>query len=322
MNLNLYDSDLNRIAIIGNNYVSCLWSEGYNTVENFTLELRETEEYKKKIRADCYVGRSDRKTLMVIKTVEFANHTIIASGKQATRVLDDVAFVGAIESGAMVDTSIKNAYNNSSKYPNVEFVETGLQIPYPEQIENKSILSLCETMAQKTDMGFRAKKDNRTILIEFYKPTQNPNLIFSEKFGNLFLESVTMSTENLKNCAIVIGAEQKNVVVDLSSSQKKLELIVDESGTQKEESETDQSYENRLRAIGTEKLLEQQETFNCAFAPHSDDFGKKYDLGDILTIYLTDFEIKLQARVSRFTQKSQNNKTTTTIQVGKITVKR
>ena len=83
MNLDLYDKDLNRIAIIGEQYISCLWSEGYNTIENFSLELVETEEYMKKVRSDCYVGRADRKTLMVIKTVEITNGKIVASGKQS-----------------------------------------------------------------------------------------------------------------------------------------------------------------------------------------------------------------------------------------------
>lgn len=44
MNLNLYDADLNRIAIIGDQYISCLWSEVYNTVGNFSLELVATDE--------------------------------------------------------------------------------------------------------------------------------------------------------------------------------------------------------------------------------------------------------------------------------------
>ena len=48
MNLNLYDHDLNRIATIGNRFVSCLWSEGYNTTQDFCLELVETEEYTRK----------------------------------------------------------------------------------------------------------------------------------------------------------------------------------------------------------------------------------------------------------------------------------
>ena len=52
MNLNLYDADLNRIAIIGEQYISCLWSEGYNTIENFSLELIATDEYKRKISVE------------------------------------------------------------------------------------------------------------------------------------------------------------------------------------------------------------------------------------------------------------------------------
>lgn len=326
MNLNIYDENLNRIAAIGNRYVSCLWSEGYNTVENFTLELIATDEYKKKIRTDCYVGRDDRKTLMVIKTVQIVGGKIVAIGKQASRVLDDVSFVGTIESGSMIDTSIKNAYNSSSKYRNLEFAETDLQIPYNHQISNKSILELCETMCQNEDVGFRVVRSHGEMIAEFYMPNQDPNLVFSEKFGNLSVDSVSLSTENLKNYAIVLGQgegeNRKRVYVDKTNGDDRRDLIVDANDIQKEEGETDEIYNSRLVARGIEKLLEKQKTFSCAFTPHAKEFGIKYDLGDILTIYLTDFGINLQARVSRFTQKSQKNNVTTTIEVGQITIKR
>ena len=326
MNLNLYDKDLNRIAIIGSQYISCLWSEGYNTIENFTMELVATDEYKKKIRSDCYVGRNDRKTLMVIKTVEIANGKIVASGKQAGRVLDDVSFVGTIESGSVIDTSIKNAYNNGNKYRNLEFSDTNLQIPYNHQISNKSILKLCEIMCQSEDVGFRVIRNNGTMYTEFYRPEYSPNFVLSEKFGNLSIDSISISTEKLKNYAIVLGegeGENRNkVYVDSTNGEERRDLIVDASDIQKEENETDESYNSRLVARGIEKLLENQQTFSCAFAPYAKDFGVKYDLGDILTVYLTDYGLTLQSRVSRFTQKSQNNKTETTIEVGKITIKR
>lgn len=99
MNLNLYNEDLQRISIIGTNFVSCLWAEGYNTTEDFTLEVQATKEYKSKLKPDCYVGRDDRKTLMVIKSIETAGNKIVATGKQATRILDDVAFVGTLPEG-------------------------------------------------------------------------------------------------------------------------------------------------------------------------------------------------------------------------------
>lgn len=326
MNLNLYDKDLNRIAIIGSRYISCLWSEGYNTIENFTVELAETEEYKKKVREDCYVGRGDRPTLMVIKTVKIANGKIVASGKQAGRVLDDVSFVGTITSGSRIDTSIKKAYNNSSKYRKLEFADTNLGVAYNHTISDKSILGLCTTMCQGEDVGFKAIKSNGAVTVIFYKPEYNPNLILSEKFGNLSLDSICMSSENLKNYAIVLGAGEKEnraiVYVDQTNGDDRRELIVDARDLQRNENETEQSYNDRLYARGVEKLMEKTGTFSCAFTPYAKDFGYRYDLGDILTVYLTDYDMKLQARVSKFTQKSQNNNVTTTIEVGQITIKR
>lgn len=326
MNLNLYDADLNRISIIGDQYISCLWKEGYNTVGNFSLELVATDEYKKKVSTDCYVGRSDRKTLMVIKTVESSNGRIVASGKQATRVLDDVSFIGTIESGSVIDTSVKNAYNNSSKYRNVEFAETDLGVKYPHQISHKSFLELCQIMGQSEDVGFRAVRDSGVVKIEFYQPDENENLVFSEKFGNLSVDSVSTSTENYKNYAIVLGmGDGKNrivVNVDLTNGRTRRDLIVDADDLQLEDGETTESYKSRLYARGIEKLLEHTKTLLCKFEPNSNDFGVKYDLGDILKIYLTDYGITLKARVSEFSQKSQRNKTTTTIKVGYITIKR
>lgn len=325
MKLNLYDKDLNRIAIIGEQYISCLWSEGYNTIENFTMELVETEEYRKKVRSDCYVGRDDRKTLMVIKTVEITNGKIVASGKQAGRVLDDVSFIGTISGGSMIDTSIKNAYNSSNKYNKLEFADTNLGVRYPSQISNKSILELCTTMCQSRDVGFRVIKNDGSLLASFYKPEQKPNLVFSEKFGNIIVKSISLSTENLKNYAIVLGTgegeDRTKVYVDKTNGEDRRYLIVDANDIQPEENETIESYNCRLEARGMEKLLEKQKTFSCAFTPYANDFGIKYDLGDILTLFLNEYGIKLESRVSKFTQKSQNNKTETTVEVGQVTIR-
>lgn len=326
MNLNLYDADLNRIAIIGEQYISCLWSEGYNTIENFTIELVETDEYKKKLSVDCYVGRNDRNSLMVIKTVQISGGKIVASGKQATRVLDDVPFIGTISSGSDIDTSVINAYNNSDKYRNVEFSSTSLGVKYNHQISNKSFSELCEIMAQSENVGFRSILKGGIISIEFYQPVEKENLVFSQKFGNLTVEAVSISSENYKNYAIVLGEgegdNRTRVFVDLTNGGERRSLIVDAKDLQLEEGETIEKYKERLASRGVEKLLERTKTFSCDFTPYASEFGKKYDLGDVLTIYLTDYGITLKARVARFTQKSQKNKTETTIQVGQITIKR
>lgn len=326
MNLNLYDENLERVAVIGDRFISCMWSEGYNAVQPFTLELQETDEYRKKIRPDFYIGRTDRKTLMVIKTVQIKDGKITVSGKQATRVLKDVAFVGTINGGSVATEAIRTAYNGSSKFYNTEFASDDISDVYVEEIANKDFLELCTTMCQSADIGFRAVKNQNKVMVKFYKPVANPNLIFSEDYGNLVLQSITLSTENLKNYAIVLGEgdneSQIRIDIDLTNGELRREMIVDAKSLRKEDGETDEAYLARLRAHGMEKLLSQTRTWETSILPVADDFGTRYDLGDILTIRLPQYGLQLQTRVSRFTQKSQNNKTTTTVEVGEITVTR
>lgn len=326
MNLNLYDTQMNRIAIIGSQFISCLWSEGYNTTQAFTLELQITSEYKKKVKPDCYVGRTDRKTLMVLKTVQIQNGRIVATGMQAARCLDDVPFVGTISAGANVAQSIKEAYDGGDGYTAFSFADGTLTDTYGHDISNKSILALCEKMGQETDVGFRTVRSGGGIVTEFYKPEENPNLVLSERFGNMTVDGITLSTQNWKNHAIVLGAgegeDRIKAEVDISNGEQKRTLIIDARDLTQEDEETAEAYTSRLVARGVEKLLECQKTWECAFLPHASEFGSRYDLGDILTVYLQDYDLKLKARVTRFTQKSQKNKTSTTIEVGNITITR
>lgn len=325
MNLNLYNEDLERISIIGTNFVSCLWAEGYNTTEDFTLEVQATEEYKSKLKPDCYVGRDDRKTLMVIKSIQTVGATIIATGKQATRVLDDVAFVGTISEGSLIDSSVKSAYNVSSKFQNLEFADTNLGVKYDNQISHKSFLELCEIMCKDKDVGLKVIRQNGGLIAEFYKPTSDSKAKLSQSFGNVKIDDIILSTENYRNYAVVLGeGEEDNrtrVNVDLTNGEKRRELIVDARDLRQEDGETIVGYKKRLYARGVEKLLGQQKTWECAVLPLSKEFGVKYDLGDMVDIVLNGYGIKLQARISRFTQKQQRNQLETIVEIGNITIR-
>lgn len=325
MNLNLYNENMQRISIIGTNFVSCFWAEGYNTTEDFTLEVQATKEYKSKLKPDCYVGRDDRKTLMVIKSIQTVDNKIIATGKQATRVLDDVAFVGTLPEGSIIDTSVKNAYNNSNKFHNLEFASTNLGVKYDQQISHKSFLELCTVMCQSEDVGLRVIRQNGGLVAEFYKPESNSNIKLSESFGNVKVNDIILSTENYRNYAIVLGeGEDENrtrVNVDLTNGETRREIIVDARDIQKEEGETTTQYNNRLYARGVESLLQQQKTWECAILPLAKEFGSKYDLGDMVDIVLNEYNIKMQARISRFTQKQQRNQLETIVEIGNITIR-
>lgn len=325
MNLNLYNEDLQRISIIGTNFVSCLWSEGYNTTEDFALEVQATKEYKLKLKPDYYVGRDDRKTLMVIKSIETVGNKIVATGKQATRVLDDVAFVGTLSEGSIIDTSVKSAYNGSSKFHNLEFATTNLGLKYGHQISHKSFLELCTVMCQSADVGLKVIRQNGGLVAEFYKPELNSKTKLSENFGNVKVNNIILSTENYRNYAIVLGeGEEENrtrVNVDLTNGEKRRELIVDARDLQREDDETATQYNARLYARGIESLLQQRKTWECAILPLAKEFGLKYDLGDMVDIVLNEYDVKMQTRISRFTQKQQRNQLETIVEIGNITIR-
>lgn len=326
MKLSLYDKNLNRIMLIESRYISCLWSEGYNSTEPFTMELQATDECKAKVQPDCYVGRDDRKTMMVIKTVKVRSGRIVASGKQAQRVLDDVAFEGTIPAGRLLADSIKGAYDSSSRYEPFEIPSSDLPVTYDHQIGNKTILQLLETMCRDTDTGFRAVRSGKSIRVEFYRPELTHKLKLSQKYGNMSVDAVTLSTENKKNFAIVLGEgegeSRVRVYVDLRNGEQKRAIFVDARDIIRENGETDDSYNARLYARGAEQLLSKRGTWECSLVPLGSEFGDRYDLGDIVTVLLPDYGMKINARIQRFTQQSQGNKTDTVVEVGNITVTR
>lgn len=331
MRLYVYDKSLNRIADIEERYISVLWSEGYNTIQNFSLELAATEELKNKINPNCYLYRHDRKTVMVIKNVEVKNGKIVSTGKQASYVLDDVAHIGTIPALDAFVGSIGNYYEeNTNKYPFVKIPQRAVYEPYPYQIGSKSFLSILQTQCQYADVGFNAHLNTgytgSTISIDVYKPIEKDGLVFSSSIGNLGNVSAYFSMDGFKNYAYVLGqGEGENRVVaevDQTNGGDRYELVVDARDVQMEDGETNEAYMERLKSRGAEKLLEHQQVFKTAFQVAVAEFGDRFDLGDILTVNLVEIGLSLKARVTRFTEKSQNNQNKITIDVGNIYVGR
>ena len=322
MKVNIYDTQLNRVLFLDNTFLSLLWNPHYNKIGNFTLEVAETDINKSLIKPDYYVSVSDDDNLMIIKTVEAKNNKIVATGFSATRVLHDVAFIGTIEAGANVPSVIKSAYAATKGFPLVNIADSDLDVVYSQQISNKSIGELCEIMCSATDLGFKAVKNGKNIDIVFYQPKENPNLVFAEKYGNIKNSSLLISTNAYKNYAIVLGqgeGEQRlKVFVDIRASQteQRRDLIIDAKDLQKAENETQEQYIKRLEARGIEKLLGQQIKKDVNFLPYITQNGV---IGEIITVLLENFDIKLKTRIISMQIKEQNNSMQKIFDVGELT---
>ena len=234
--------------------------------------------------------------------------------------------IGTIQTGVNIDTAIANAYNNSAKFRKLNFAETDTGVKSTHQISNASFWKVCSTLCADTNLGIRVRKYGAELLAEFYKPDENPNLVFSKQYGNLSEPEITLSTEGAKNYAIVLGqgegGNRTSTTVDMTGGKDRRELVVDAKDLRMDDGETMEKYLKRLESRGMEKLLECQNVFSCSFVPSGKDLGVRYDLGDVLTVNLAEYGLKLKARVAKFSQKSQANKTETTVEVGKITIVR
>ena len=321
MKINIYDSNLNLVEMIGEQYISVRWSENYNDLGSFVLETYATDRLRKIIRPNVFVSRSDRKTLMIVKSVEIANKKIVASGFEASRMLDDVVLAGTIHRGENIQNAIRNAYAQAGGFPVYEIGGSSLDEETKVQVSNASVLQILKTICQASDIGFRSVKNDKKVTLEFFKPEKNPNLVFAEKYGNLIVGSVVISTEPYKNFAVVLGEgegeERKQTLVDKTNGEQAYQIIVDARDIIFDpDEETEAEYYSRLYDRGVKELLSCNMPYNCTFQVSAQEFGKRYDIGDIVTMLIPDYDVKIEARVASFSEMSQYNANNIAVTVG------
>lgn len=321
---NVYDQTLTRVGII-DTFVSLVWEEGYNTLGRMQMELQQKDGLLDILKIGYYIGRTDLKTVCMIRSVQVEGGTILVNGSPATRLLGDRVSTTKVAVGANAESTLRNVVSSMTTWPGVELGDAaGITDTYQEEFQNGSVLEYCERITQALDIGFILRHDRtqKKLLFELYKPTENKNLVFATKFGNMANVNFVNSDESYKNVAIVVG-KSATVTVEVGSPQgpDRHEMFVDETNTDLDEGESASAYQTRLRGIGTDKLAENLmiNTVDLEIAPEG--FGTRFWLGDIVTCILDD-GTKLLSRVTGFTETSQRNSTTLEIKIGTPIVKR
>lgn len=326
---NIYDENLNRIGTVGT-WVSLVWSEGYNTIGSFQMELQQKSTLLSLFKIGNYVGRSDFKTLCIIRSVEVNDGKIIVNGHPAASILDERVSTKVI-SNENAETAMRSLISEMAEWPRVELgALSNISDVFERQTSDKSVLAYCEEIAAEIDAGFilRFDRTNKKLLFEVYKPTENKNLVFATKFGNLANTIYSETDNNYKNVAVVAGAGEGDARITVivgdtaSTGTSRRELYVDARNVQMEENETQDEYKTRLGNYGLEKLAEQIKIRNVSAEVNTDDFGKRYELGDIITCILDDVGVKFTSRITGFTMTSQNNQTNIELEFGTPIIRR
>ena len=115
---NIYDENLNRIGTVGT-WVSLVWSEGYNTIGSFQMELQQKSTLLSLFKIGNYVGRSDFKTLCIIRSVEVNDGKIIVNGHPAAGILAERVSTTVIDNQS-AETAMRSLVSEMAEWTKVE----------------------------------------------------------------------------------------------------------------------------------------------------------------------------------------------------------
>lgn len=320
---NFYDKTLTKIGNL-TSFISLTWSEQYSDVGSFMISVYKNETTISLVKEGFFVSVTPYETLMFIYSVEEKNGQLWAYGAEAKYLLKRRIFDGKLDC-KNVEETLKAAINAERPFSIIESAEMkGLSATLKSQRSYEPLFDLAKAWSDPVGYGFKLIFDRteKKLLFDVYEGKKRDNVVFAEKYKNMTSLRRTVSKKQWANVACVAGGgegESRVVVwcgnID-SEGFERSEIFVDARDLQQDEGETLEEYSEKLKARGIEKLENYNEISEINFSINSSEFGKEFFLGDIVTCLLPEYGLKAEIRINGFTTIYENNKTTTTLQLG------
>ena len=172
------------------------------------------------------------------------------------------------------ESAMRSLVSAAKPWPRLELgTEYGFDTTFEKQTSGGTVFDYCKTIGQACDLGFRivldGKGSSKRLLFECFRPTFDPNRRYSPKWGNLLNSGWSFSDTDYANVALVQGAGEGNEratvwVGDVNATgSDRREMYIDardiKPDEDKNETNTSQSYLEKLADRGGEKLLGQLE---------------------------------------------------------------
>lgn len=333
MEIRIYDSNMDFQGIIENQR-SLLWNRQYNETGDFELHCPITPYNIKLLKRGNLVWKKDSVDAGIIESRHMEedadNNEIVVSGRFLTAYMDRRLIRPTFDFSGLAEVAMRTILSNAVAIPHVQL---GTLQGYTDTIEfqatYKKLLSTMQKIAKQTQLGFRFRPDftAKTITFEVYKgldrsmgQLDRARVVFSETFRNLNRAVYEENDQVYSNICYVGGKGEgsSRVIVTVGNTSAtglvRREVFVNGSDIS-DENLTDAQYKNKLRQRGREKLAEcaYYNSVECEAIPYGNfEYLKDYDLGDIVTIRKSTWDIGENLRLTGVTEVYENG--TQTIQ--------
>lgn len=325
----IFDQDFNQLGAI-TNYKSVKWHEEYQGRGSFYLECVDTKDNISLLQQGRYCARKGYNTAMVFRydRKESAESSVMVRGFTTLdlirqRVVAGTKSVYNVENGMY---SIVKEQLRGMPYLDTA-PEKGFGYVSGTQFTGTNVLDAQIALAESCGLGFRMNFDTESKRHIFevyegvdrtYEQTQNDVYMFGEKFRNMNNIIIIDDMQLYANVAYVAGggegAERKWVEVGDVEGLDRFEIFVDARDLQQvlyedgnETILTDEQYEERLISRGIQKLNDHLHAQSFSGDVDPSDWGTKYNLGDIVTCESQRYGVRLNARITEFTEVRENN---------------
>lgn len=331
--------DFQRIGVI-DNYVSCIWRPAFNEVGDFELYLAVNPEMLELLQAGRILVRSSDydtttfgayKNAMIIKNIDLITSVengdyISVTGRELKYLLHQrVVYNQTILTGNIEDAvySLVNSNCTDSSplrpdrgIPRLRashfFPDPHIDINIDKQVTGGYLDEVVTDICKNYNLGWRIlareglARDGYELSLyqgtdRSHGQTDNPYVVFSDEFENLFNTEYQLNTENYANVAYVAG-EGEGIDRKITKSYKSMfsefdyeprglnrfEVYIDARDISSNNGEiAEDEYFTLLRERGNEKLAEMANTEGFSGEVSTTGnyvFGIDFKLGDTVTV--------------------------------------
>lgn len=324
MEIRVYDEELNFKGLV-ENYSSLQWRRKYFDVGDYEIHAPLTKENVKLLKPNNLVWIKGYKEAGIIEYLSYKENyqaqEIVAKGRFLEAYLERRITKGTKNYKGKVEDVMLQLISSC----NLSFILFADKKGYSDKISiqatYKNLLLLIKKIAKASGVGFRVSPDfkKKALLFECYKGEDKSTkqfarnrVIFSQEYNNLTSCEYTFSNQKYKTLAIVggegKGEERVYVTVGGGNDLNLREVFVDAKDLRSKDL-TPAKYKDLLRKRGEEVLQKNSIIESLESEVNGEGnfiYKKHYDLGDIVTIKNSKWNLLQHLRIVEVQEVCEN----------------